>query len=80
MQRPPVKSKTRSRITPEDQGFEVTREEVIGFVSFGNGEHSPPEAAMLLIGHHTDMEGNGGKYRFPGPHENSTITVTVEIS
>jgi hypothetical protein len=51
-------------------GFDVTC--VIGRVEFGEGDHTPHEAAFLLIANHDAP----GTYSFPAERE-GTIEVTV---
>lgn len=48
-----------SLMAPGNRGFHVTA--TIGYVEFGNGDQSPVEAAMSLIGKHN----REGTYRFP---------------
>jgi len=63
---------SKSRRTELPTGFEVTC--VIGRVEFDEvGEHSPTEAAFLLIAQH----GADGTYSFPSA-EAGTCHVTVE--
>jgi hypothetical protein len=52
-------------------GFDVVC--TIGHVEFGDGPHTPTEAAMLLIAQH-DAEGS---YSFPHPN-GGTYRITVE--
>lgn len=68
METPPRRSK---RYAPA-ASFDVTC--VIGTVEVGEGEHTPGQAAFLLIAQHDAP----GHYSFPGPHEGSVIRVTVE--
>lgn len=51
--------KVASKVQPIMEGFDVTC--LVGHVSFGEGQDSPIEAAMKLIGRH----GAEGEYRFP---------------
>jgi hypothetical protein len=41
-----------------------------------DGDHTPWEAAMLLIANHTD--GGSGEYTFPAP-QGGTVRVTVAV-
>lgn len=66
-------SKSKTARGDEVPLFEVTKEVVVGTVYDGAGEHSPQEAAMLIIAR--DMD--DGKYRFP--LENGSLAV-VDIT
>lgn len=72
------KTRTTAEDTSGDELFKVTREVVVGAVRHGSGRHTPQEAALLIIGRDL-ADGNEGTYRFPGPHENTTYTVNVEL-
>lgn len=71
--------RTKRRIPEREQGFDVTYEINIGFVTFGEGEDSPVAAAMHLIGDHLWRNGEGGVYHFPGPNEDQVIRVEVSM-
>lgn len=65
-------------IRPEQRGFDVTYEVNIGFIAFDEaGEDNPVAAAFRLIGDHVWRMEEGGKFHFPGPGEDQTITVEV---
>jgi len=61
----------RRKIRREAPGFDVTC--VVGRVTLGEGEHTPEQAAFLLIADH----GAPGTYSFPSEAP-GTIRVTVE--
>jgi len=62
--------KVKRNVTPD--GFDVTC--VVGRVTFGQGDMTPHEAALRVIGAH------GAEGTFTFPHEDGrTVTVTVEI-
>lgn len=67
---------TRIPIDGDDpNSFPVMYEVEIGRVEWrGDGELNPAEAAMLVIARHA----RDGRYSFPGPHEDTTTTVTIE--
>jgi len=70
----------RKGIPVSDQGFDVTFEIVVGRVNFGEGDVTPLAAAMLVIADHHERMGDGGTYRLPGPHEDSQLAITLEVS
>jgi len=63
----PIRKSPRLR-----EGFDVTC--TIGRVVFGEGEHTPVEAAFLLIAQH----GAPGTFSFPA-EQGGEIVVTVEM-
>jgi hypothetical protein len=59
----------RAGRTPMHVGdsFDVTQ--VVGSVRISNvGDHSPFVAALVLIGEHTEANGNSGEFTFPAPN------------
>lgn len=70
-----IPRKSHSALVYPEGGFDVTG--VIGHVEFNStGEHTPVEAAMLIIARH------GAPGRFTFPHENGGfhhVTVEFEI-
>lgn len=64
--------------------FEVTVETVIGAVSYDQrGTKTVIHAAMeviadYIVGDRSDARFGGYTFRFPGPHEDTVTTVTVE--
>lgn len=69
----PTKTEILERRRREAPGFDVTC--TIGRVVLGDGEHTPHEAAMLLIAQH----GAPGTFRFPS-EEPGEVVVTVEFN
>lgn len=69
-----AKHSTREVVGTDEPGFNVTREVIVGRVSYhDSGRHNPIQAAFLLIAD----DAQDGTYRFPGEFEDGEIVVTV---